>query len=83
MALLIFISRNISDMNKGRGSFLEDAKVKFLPWDESKKARENEKGQLVEKLFSEFLKNKGYDDIKLNQKVNGAEWDALDIVHEK
>lgn len=55
---------------------MHGVKLEFLPQGDSKKARENAKGHLLERLVSEYLENKGYNNIRLNNKVSGTEWDV-------
>ncbi|MEN6388892.1 MAG: AAA-associated domain-containing protein [Syntrophomonas sp.] len=51
-------------------------RIEFLPKGDSKKARDNAKGHLLEQLISQYLKNRGYENIQLDQKINGTEWDV-------
>lgn len=53
-----------------------DVRLEVLADGESKKARDNDKGRLLERLISEFLRHSGYRDVELNVRVDGAEWDV-------
>jgi predicted transcriptional regulator len=53
-----------------------DRKIEFLPDGDSKNARDNEKGKLLEQLIAGYLKSSGYREVKLNLKVDGTEWDV-------
>lgn len=55
---------------------MEAARIEFLPRGESKKARDNAKGHLLERLVAEYLKASGYPDVKLNVERSGTEWDV-------
>lgn|GEM_PF-3184214 len=51
-------------------------RIEFLPGGETKKARDNEKGHLLERLIARFLTSNGYTDVDLNEIVEGTEWDV-------
>jgi hypothetical protein len=55
---------------------MNSIKIEFLPRGETKKARDAEKGRLLEQLVGDYLRASGYYDVELNKRVSGTEWDV-------
>lgn len=53
-----------------------ERRIEFLPDGDSKGARDNEKGRLLERLVGRYLESSGYREVRLNSKVDGTEWDV-------
>jgi transcriptional regulator with XRE-family HTH domain len=52
-------------------------RIEFLPDGETKKARDNAKGHLLESLIGDFLRASNYTDLQLAVRVDGTEWDVV------